>query len=103
MGADQFHNRISAKTAREAFTSLVEEARYEHGHGGYTGTIAEKNDFKMVSVPAGRAPLDFIDEAMDDDQGFWDDKYGPAACVDAGPDPKDPSKHIFHFFGWASS
>ena len=43
MGASTFLTRATGKTAREAFASATSDARYEHGHGGYTGTIAEKN------------------------------------------------------------
>jgi len=33
---------------QNAFGLLVEEAQYENGHGGYTGTIAEKRDFVVI-------------------------------------------------------
>jgi len=44
-----------APTARAAFDGAVEDAKYEHGHGGYTGTIAEKQSFVMID-PAVYAP-----------------------------------------------
>lgn len=48
MGACDFSVIIHARTAEEAFDIAVQEAQYEHGHGGYTGTIAEKSDFVMI-------------------------------------------------------
>lgn len=51
MGASDFFDRAKRsnyKNIKEAFNSIVEEARYEYGHGGYTGTIAEKSEFKNV-------------------------------------------------------
>jgi len=50
MGACDFYDVVEGKTAQEAFQKAVEEARYESGQGGYTGTIAEKGGygFKMI-------------------------------------------------------
>lgn len=45
MGACDFETRGFGKTAQDAFNEAVDRARYEHGHGGYTGTIAEKSEF----------------------------------------------------------
>ncbi len=94
MGADTFWVQASGKTAAEAFKTATEEARYENGHRGYTGTIAEKRDFIMLTPPAGMSALDFArsDEALDK----VDDKWGPAGCVALG-------KGKWVFFGWASS
>jgi hypothetical protein len=94
MGGCTFWNRATGKTAAEAFASVTEAARYEHGHGGYSGTIAEKHDFVMLAVPKGTDPIAYskTDEALDQ----VDDKWGPAGCVALGD-----GKWIF--FGWASS
>jgi len=48
MGADTFTTAAKGGTAQEAFRAAQEEASYWHGHGGYTGTIAEKVDFAMI-------------------------------------------------------
>lgn len=42
MGADTFYTEATGKTAQEAFQNAIDQARWEHGHGGYSGTIAEK-------------------------------------------------------------
>ena len=103
MGAEQFSARASGRTAQEAFGRAVQEAQYEHGHGGYTGTIAEKSKFKMLAPNAGESPKDCIRRCLDDDAGWWNDKWGPAACVELGPNPKVPGENLYCFFGWASS
>lgn len=51
MGACDFAAAAHGKTAREAFARAVERAQWEHGHGGYTGTVAEKHDFVEFQLP----------------------------------------------------
>jgi hypothetical protein len=53
MGATTFKTRSSGKTAGAAFKNAVEAALWENGHGGYTGTIAEKHNFNVLPVPEG--------------------------------------------------
>jgi hypothetical protein len=48
MGATDFETTACGKSAAEAFRSAVERAQYDHGHAGYTGTVAEKDDFRVV-------------------------------------------------------
>ncbi len=103
MGASEFSVKVSAKTARAAFDLAVGNARHEDGHGGYTGTIAEKHEFKMVTPNAGESPTDCGERCMSDDDHFCQDKWGAAACIDCGPNPKKSGEHVFIFFGWASS
>jgi hypothetical protein len=60
----------------EAFRVVQDRALYEHGHGGYTGTIAEANGFQEVLHPE----FDTYEAAAD-----WADaraeKWGPAIVV----------------------
>ena len=51
MGADTFQTISFGPNATEAFRNAQEEARYEHGHHGYTGTIAEKDGFELLALP----------------------------------------------------
>lgn len=93
MGANTFEVFVKGTSAREAFDEAVAQARYEHGHGGYTGTIAEKSSYKLV----GRAAT--LEEARtlaDEKESLVDDKWGPAGCIAVGSE-------WFLFFGWASS
>ena len=96
MGAEQFWHTAEGKTAKEAFDKAYEQAAYDHGHSGYTGTIAEKDSFVVIQVPKGKDPSEYADELMDDNDNRIDDKWGPAGCVKL-----EDGKYIF--FGWASS
>jgi hypothetical protein len=51
MGAEVFEVISHGATPQEAYDAAVAEALYWHGHGGYTGTIAEKPGFVMVDIP----------------------------------------------------
>lgn len=53
MGADHFTTIALGKTVSEAFSKAQRDAAYEYGHGGYTGTIAEKDGFVTITVPKG--------------------------------------------------
>ena len=77
-GATDFFNFIEVSDPRAAFNEAVANARHESGHGGYTGTIAEKSSF----VIRNRAERTY-DEAQDfaqDDAGN-NDKWGPAFAI----------------------
>ncbi len=96
MGADTFWNRANGATAKEAFAAAVAEAKYESGHGGYSGTIAEKRSFVMITVPEGTDPSDYANKLIEEADPRVDDKWGPAGCISLGE-----GKYLF--FGWASS
>lgn len=96
MGASDFTARARGRTAGDAFRAAVERARHDHGHAGYTGTIAEKDSFVEIAVPAGQDPRKFAARLMDDEDPRVDDKWGPAGCVRLADGE-------WLFFGWASS
>lgn len=113
MGACDFYYTETGKTAQEAFGKAVSQAQWEHGHGGYTGTIAEKHDF--VEIRERLDPALPVRERLalaravahkmvgDGDRRI-DDKWGPAGCIDCGPAGQtDPAVRAYLFFGWASS
>ena len=57
MGADvQFYNVTCKEKDLDAEADkLRAEMRYEHGHGGYTGTIAEDNgELKLINKPMSK-------------------------------------------------
>lgn len=103
MGAEVFMDVGRGKTVEKAFNQLVEDARYENGHGGYTGTIAEKTDYKSATskvFESKQEAFDFAEKLMEDGNHWSDDKWGPAAYVSF----KDNKGEICYlFFGWASS
>lgn len=115
MGADQFQVRASGETVAFAFVNAVKNAQYEHGHGGYTGTIAEKADFIECNLPTGvrgkqvaealsqswNGDLVVLENLLGPDEmrrvfAAYDDKWGPAVAI---PDGQDH----WIFCGWASS
>ena len=96
MGAHEFMTEANGKTAEEAFRTAVNQAEWEYGHAGYTGTIAEKMQFVMIPLPAGEDPYDYADKLIRDGDDRIDDKWGPAGCIALSND-------AFLFFGWASS
>jgi hypothetical protein len=96
MGASSFHTRATGDTAKIAFENATEGARYQYGHRGYTGTIAEKNSFRMLTVPSGQSVDQFVDALMWDDNHWINDKTGPAGCINLG-------SNEYLFFGMARS
>ena len=98
MGAETFTSQAAGKTALEAFATAVIEASYEYGHGGYTGSIAEKNAFKELRTMS-QNDADYVTEAFFNGEGHqeFEDKWGAAGCIHIeGTDE-------YLFFGWASS
>lgn len=81
----------------KAFDALVSDTKFEKGHGGYTGSIAEADGLKIdrskvyADVQAVYAAIGRIAE-----------KWGPAIAVPVG-DPKDKSKQQIVFAGIYSS
>ena len=92
--------------AKQAFQSAVAEAQYMSGHGGYTGTIAEKRNFKMATYEARtlKEAYQLANDMIDSDKNPFEDKWGPAGCIQVKADPDEPQpKEGWLFFGWASS
>ena len=72
-------------------------ARDRNGAGGYTGTIAEKHSFVMIStrrMPQSEARA-LATKLIEEADARIDDKWGPAGCICLDDDR-------FLFFGWAS-
>ena len=102
MGAQDFDQVAEGKNAREAFRNAKEAAAYEYGHGGYSGTIAEKHEFVMIAIPNQdelpnyREALAYAEHLMEEEDPRIDDPWGPAGCSAL----KDGR---YLFFGLASS
>lgn len=104
MGAEQFWTKAYGKTAGAAFKSAVEEAQYENGHCGYTGTIAEKAEFVMIPFDPGSldiTPEEYADLLMEKSDERIYDKWGPAGCMEVSSDREEENCYLF--FGSASS
>jgi hypothetical protein len=96
MGAQTFEQVGVGKTSKLAFKNARDEALHDYGHAGYTGSLAEKTDFVLIPLPAGKEPRIYAEELIDAGDERIDDKWGPAGCIALGDD-----KYLF--FGWASS
>jgi hypothetical protein len=77
-GASGFFDYIQNPDVKAAFREAVDDARHEHGHGGYSGTIAEKDGYEIRR----REPMsrEQASEFADQDQGK-NDTWGPAFAV----------------------
>lgn len=95
MGAATFYQKARGKTAQEAFSQAVRDAKHAYGHAGYTGTIAEKGSFVMIKAPAGVKAYAYAQQLVDDGDPRVDDQWGPAGCIELAPGE-------YLFFGWAS-
>lgn len=95
MGGTTFMLTQRGESAREAFGQAVEDALYEEGHGGYTGSIAEKDCFTRIPLPEGVDAEEYAYHLIDKSDERINDKWGPAGCLDLGD-----GKYLF--FGWAS-
>ena len=98
MGAISFITEVEGISPKQAFKTAKDDALYEFGHNGYTGTISEKDSFKVIIPPEGVNTNDeiyeYVDTLLDDDDRFVD-TYGPAGCIKL-----KTNKYLF--FGWAA-
>lgn len=95
MGATTFDVVSEGPTAKEAFGTATSEARHLYGHGGYTGTIAEKRSFVVIPLPKGKEPRKYAYDLLNNDDPRVNDKWGPAGAISLGDNK-------WLFFGWAS-
>jgi hypothetical protein len=106
MGAATFTNYQSGTSVEDCFKDAVANALHWHGHGGYTGTIAEKDSYTIISdqgMPYQQA-VALADGMLSERNDTVDDKWGPAGAIRV---KQRVSKHHARmagwlFFGWAS-
>jgi len=114
MGAAEFEQHGKGATVTEAFLAAREQAAWEYGHGGYTGSLAEKGEF--IEIPRFKAldatalarafaggkvkDLGWSGEEdapivaslrasgmpVDDWYGVFNDKWGPALAIKVADD-----------------
>jgi GH43 family beta-xylosidase len=108
MSGETFYTKAKGDTPQAAFNAAREQAQYDYGHAGYTGTIAEKHEFILIPLPTmydehtgeeldpGETAERYAHQLINNGDPRIDDKWGPAGCfqIDA---------NTFVFFGWASS
>lgn len=83
MGAVEFVVFAAGVDIRDAFASAREQARAEHGSRGYTGSIAEKDDYRVLSeVPTFRSEAErTATRLLESDDERVSDKWGPAGAL----------------------
>lgn len=112
MGAEFTTHWETGVSPRAAFVLAREEAAYWHGHGGYTGTLAEKDSFVLLDCEAASADeaehlawkidRECIDHPRPENRThpihkqYASDKWGPAGAI-----PVKGGGWLF--FGWCSS
>lgn len=83
MGAYDFQNIVTGSDPQQAFDEVVSDKRFEKGHGGYTGSIGEKDSFTIVATE----PMSLDDaeqlanRLMNEDDPRISDKWGPAGAI----------------------
>jgi len=121
MGATTFETTGKGKTVGEAFQNARDQALWDYGHRGYTGSLAEKDDYVETVLPDGVEVDEFIgalmdglhmwsvgDEPLEGKVPDWappnwevlvevyDSKWGPCVAIKTAPDE-------WTFCGWAST
>ena len=97
MGATTFSTIAKGKTVQDAFHQAVEQAQYDHGHAGYTGTIAEKDGFVLSTPPAGVTAAQWLAwiEAYEPPRTYWQNgrevQEASARIPDGVPDQHVPA------------
>ena len=79
MGASGFFDYGKGTNANAIFNALREDAQHEHGSRGYTGSIAEKHSFTVVSRTP--MPLSYWQSNAAQDKFGEGDKWGDALCA----------------------
>jgi hypothetical protein len=111
MGAESFEVYSGEQDSGAAFAVLREQALYDFGHAGYTGTIAEKTGFVIYNPPthvssreAVAALVDsystrpeWADAQFDHIASIYNDKWADAVAIG------DDEGFGWYFIGWASA
>jgi hypothetical protein len=83
MGGTTFANEVHTPHVEKAFFQAKDENSWDRGHGGYTGTIAEKDGYVVITrtpmSPAAAAQL--AEQLFEQEDSRIDDKWGPAGAI----------------------
>lgn len=79
---------MPASKVKEAFANLCADRAFDRGHGGYSGTLAEKRRDGVVVradvvLPSAHAASEWLSDK-------FEDKWGPAGAVRFAADAPDP-------------
>ena len=105
MGASEYMNVGKGKTAKVAFDKVAENARWNHGHGGYSGTIAEKYSMVEFQRPKGMRRATVIQAVRDLGRIGFDDDGNPKTAKVQAKYPKLPIAKMFEVYDdkWGAS
>ena len=105
MGASEYMNVGKGKTAKVAFDKVAENARWNHGHGGYSGTIAEKYSMVEFQRPKGMRRATVIQAVRDLGRIGFDDDGNPKTAKVQAKYPKLPIAKMFEIYDdkWGAS
>jgi hypothetical protein len=83
MGGTTFQEYAAGTDLSEAFQRARDQAAHEHGHGGYTGSLAEKGDYVVIQRDAVSldAAYRLAEKLINDDDERISDKWGPAGAI----------------------
>jgi hypothetical protein len=102
MGAERFDVFQEGTNAKEAHQAAFEQAGWDYGHRGYTGSLAEKPKFEIRNGGKALTKAEaeaFAERDLDENDH---DKWGPAWAVPVRAE--DSEKVIgFLFYGYASA
>lgn len=100
MGAQFDSAWVDADTMEEAFKIAHDQACYDHGHAGYSGSLAEKTSVVFIRDIEEHEVAEAEDKAEDvcfADEPPLEGKWGPAGAFRV----KDTTRWLI--FGWCSS
>jgi len=102
MGASDFYTTGRGRNAQKAFNTAREQALHEYGHGGYTGSLAEKSDFVKINRTCDdvQDAIEIAHELINKNDRRVSDKWGPAGCIFVSKDAEGIRTYVF--FGIAS-
>ena len=89
MGANSFYTEVLDEAdVKVAFTKATRIAKFDKGHEGYTGSIAEKHDFVIVTnkVCSTYDASELADRLVNEQDPRIDDKWGPAGAIPIASD-----------------
>lgn len=81
MGGTTFYTKAEGKNPKEAFERAVKEAKYEYGNRGYTGTIAEKDDFVVIDCPKEMMHSHYASYLIKENDPRISNNNSPAGCI----------------------
>ena len=83
----------STEELKKIFDNIVSDCQWESGHGGYTGTFAEKDGVEII--PGTWGERDAYEHAVKNNP-----KWGPAFAYKIGK--HETGKDIYLIVGWCS-